>query len=407
MELILEYLVYIYLLVLPIIPYRVGYVKTSNISIILLFIIFLVYTIKTFSREEEKISFLKQVQAFFKSVFGISLVALFAIMLISQVYAQSKGIAITETVRFASYIILFFIIRQEFSDNSRSKKLMNCYVAISLVLSAFGLIQYFTGIGAQTFLVGYSRPRLEATLENPNTFGAYLVLCIFPIIMLGLHEKRKKFKLLYIFTALAVLVNLIFTMSRGAFLGLAVGVVMLCILYSWKLIFAFIPLGAAGLCVPAIMNRIKAFKDVGQNESRYKIWGVAKKMIQDHPIKGVGNGNFIVKYVEYVKKYPELLDPDSPVYPSHNSYLKVTSELGVVGIAFFIVSIVMSIKAIFRVVKLKRNEKQGYFYMGFLAAVIGFLVMNCFDNLFFVPKVTTYFWVFVALAEGIAHRESL
>ena len=44
---------------------------------------------------------------------------------------------------------------------------------------------------------------------------------------------------------------------------------------------------------------------------------------------------------------------------------------------------------------------------GFLISFIVFLVMNCIDNLFFVPKLATYVWIMVAMLDGIMYKEGM
>ncbi|KEH90392.1 hypothetical protein Z965_00595 [Clostridium novyi A str. BKT29909] len=105
-----------------------------------------------------------------------------------------------------------------------------------------------------------------------------------------------------------------------------------------------------------------------------------------------------------VKNYPELWYNNHVNFPSHNSYLKVQSELGIVGIVSFVL-LLLSI-----VIKMKQfatrvtDKFYKYFYTGFFVSVIVFLIMNVSDNFLFVPKVCSYFWILVAIAQSINHN---
>ncbi|WP_053241060.1 hypothetical protein [Clostridium sp. DMHC 10] len=92
-------------------------------------------------------------------------------------------------------------------------------------------------------------------------------------------------------------------------------------------------------------------------------------------------------------------------FPVHNSYLKVFSELGIIGIVNFISIIILAIIHVKRFIDMTNDKFFKYFFTGFLAATIAFLVMNTVDNLFFVPKVATFFWVLLALSEAAYLRE--
>lgn len=74
--------------------------------------------------------------------------------------------------------------------------------------------------------------------------------------------------------------------------------------------------------LPSVRRRLLDFKELMHND-RVKLWKMAGKMIKDHPILGVGNGNYYTLYGEYGKKYPELWYNEHINFPSHNSYLKV------------------------------------------------------------------------------------
>ena len=103
-------------------------------------------------------------------------------------------------------------------------------------------MQHFTGFAlAETFKRSYEfggSIRIASTLSNPNAYGAYLILIIFPVIMLSIYEKNKNKKIVYILLSILVLTNLLMTFSRNALLGFGLGLLVLALIYSIKLIFA-------------------------------------------------------------------------------------------------------------------------------------------------------------------------
>ena len=127
-------------------------------------------------------------------------------------------------------------------------------------------------------------------------------------------------------------------------------------------------------------------------------------MIKEHPILGVGNGNYVALYDEYVERYPEYAYQDYHRFSSHNSYLKIQSELGILGSISFISVIIATLNTIIKTYKTTKDKYYKVFYMGVMASTIAFLCMNCLDNLFFSPQTTTYFWLFIALGENILSK---
>ncbi|MFT5873319.1 MAG: putative inorganic carbon (HCO3(-)) transporter, partial [Clostridium sp.] len=225
------------------------------------------------------------------------------------------------------------------------------------------------------------------------------------VIMLSIYEKRLKDKIIYTIISILLFVNLFMTYSRNAILGFTIGAIILCLVYSWKLIIAFGFTGTALMFIPTVLDRVKDIPNALQNASRLKLWKTAIMMIKEHPILGVGNGNFVTRYNEYVIKYKELKYFEYQDYPAHNSYLKVQSELGIIGILSFLGVITI---ALFRIKKLYSTTMDKFhkpFYMGVMASMIAFIFMNISDNLFFVPKATTYFWFLLATVEALLNND--
>jgi len=402
---ILYYLMCTYIVIMPLIQEGTDF-KGVPVSDILLGIVVFVYLMKLIIENDARKRFIFGIRDFFSSTLSICIFILLGIMLLSTFYALEKGLALSESVRFITYVFIFFVIKYEFNTIKLVKNLLRCYIFTAGVLSIFGIIQYFTKIGldkkfVEQYSTGYGVVKIAATMYNPNAYSAFLILIIFPVVMLTIYEKNNKLKSIYGIISFLVFVNIIMTYSRNALIGICIGGAVLCVLYSYKLIIAFGGIGILTLFMPSVLNRVRDLTNASQNESRIKLWKTAIMMIKEHPILGVGNGNYISRYDEYVSKYKGLSYNAYKRYPAHNSYLKVESELGIIGIVSFLGVLVT---ALFRVKKLFTITNDKFikaFYMGVFASMIAFYFMNISDNLFFVPKATTYFWFLIATAEGL------
>lgn len=403
----------IYIMLLPLIPQGIKFAGVTITDIILGILIF-VFIINIIVFRESRENFVNSIIDFFTQKLSIFIIILLGIMIISTIYAVDKGLALSESFRFLSYVFMYFIIKYEFNNKKQVNMLLNCFIFISFLLSCIGIVQYFTGFAlAETFKRTYEfggSIRITSTFSNPNAYGAYLILIIFPLIMLSIYEKNKNKKIVYVLLSLLVIANMLMTFSRNALLGFVLGLLILSLIYSIKLIFALGGFGVLIFIIPPVFKRIIGIRNLAQNELRIKLWKTALMMIKEHPILGVGNGNFVARYNEYVNKYKELKYYNYKNYPSHNSFLKVQSELGLIGIVSFAGVVIM---ALIRVKKLYSTTKDNFhkaFYIGVMASMVAFLFMNSFDNLFFVPKVTTYFWFLLATSEALlnnCHKESL
>ena len=399
-------------MVLPLIPQEINFQGKSLTDLILALII-LVYLINLIFSKKGRGNFINGIKDFFTDKLSIFMVILFAMMLVSTSYATDKALALGESARFITYIIMYFIVKYELNIKEEINVLLKCFIFTSFILSCFGIVQYFTGFALTEIFQKSSEAggstRIAATLSNPNAYGAYLILIIFPVIMLSIYEKNKKKKMSYILFSILIIVNILMTNSRNALLGFAIGLGVLTLIYSIKLIFALGGFGVLICFIPSVFQRLKGATSLSSEDPRVKLWKTALMMIKDHPLLGVGNGNFVTLYNGYVKKHKELHYYYYKDYPTHNSYLKVQSELGVIGIVSFLGIVITSL---FRIKKLYTTTTDKFhkaFYTGVMASVTAFLFMNISDNLFFVPKTTTYFWLLLATAEALLynHKESL
>lgn len=393
-----------YIVIMPLIEEGTTF-KGLPVSDILLGIIVFVYLIKLICENDTRKRFLYGIKDMFTNTLSISILILLGIMLLSTFYALEKNLALSESARFLTYVFIFFVIRYEFNTQKLVKNLLKCYIFTASLLSIFGIIQFFTRIGLdKKFVVhytGYTVVKIATTMFNPNAYSAFLILFIFPVVMLTIYEKNKKIKSMYGLISILVFINIIMTYSRSADLGVCIGAAVLCVIYSYKLIIAFGGVGIFTLFMPSVLDRVRDLTNTAENASRIKLWKTALMMIKDHPILGVGNGNYVSRYDEYVNKYKGLSYNAYTRYPAHNSYLKVESELGIIGIVSFLTILVTSL---FRVKKLFMTTEDKFikaFYMGAFASMIAFYFMNIFDNLFFVPMATTYFWFLIATAESL------
>lgn len=395
----------IYLYISIVIPNSIKLLGKVGISDIMLAVLLLIYFLAIVKSEEKPLAAIySRILNFVTRPLSVSLLTLFTVMLTSVSYAPSKGIALTESIRLVTYISLGFIIISEFNTEDYIKYIINTILLSTLTLNLLGIAQYFTKIGISTYvIIDGLVPRVEATMGNPNAYGAYLVITIFPCIMLFLYEKNKRIRILYLILCALTLINLALSLSRNSWLSFGIGLIILAIIYNWKFIFVILLGGGAISFIPSIASRIKQFGDAAQNEGRINIWKIALKMIKEHPIKGIGNGNFVVLYDHYVEKYPEYKMEGYEGYPTHNSYLKIQSEVGIFGFLSFVIAILSGFRNLFVIIN-RNKDYYRYFYTGFLVSAFSMLILNLFDNILFVPQVAIAFWSLLFTTEVMKNK---
>jgi putative inorganic carbon (hco3(-)) transporter len=391
----------LYFFVAVTVPNSIKLFTKASLADVLLFVILIYYLFITmFFRESGfKVLFFK-IYDFLRQPLFLSMTLLFIVMAASASYASNKAIAVTESIRFLTYLIFGFLIHSEFSEEKEIKAFIYTFTTSVLCVNLIGIYQFITKKGIRVNVdINGTTGRIESTFGNPNGFGAFLVLALFPCILILLSTKNKRKKFICLLLCLLCFINLMLSLSRNSWLAFAIGLLILIFTYNWRLIYAALALGAGAMFIPTISTRVKQFTDFSQNQGRIKIWSIASKMIGDHPLRGVGNGNFSVLYDSYVEKYPEYWEQFVSSYPTHNSYLKIQSELGIVGTVPFLSSIFFSISNIVHSLKTYTGMVK-CFYSGFLISAICMLILNFFDNILFVPQVAVVFWVFIFICSN-------
>ncbi|PRR82916.1 O-antigen ligase family protein [Clostridium vincentii] len=389
-----------YLFLYPLIPTIV--IEKLPVGDLLMLLYMVLFFIKSISSKNECKKLLWRLKDSSKDLIIISMIITIVIMGISTVYASSKTLAISESFRYLTYLILYIVIKYEFNIKNNFSKLKFILIVPAFISFSYGIVQYFTGIGVTVDTNGVLR--MESTLGYPTAFAAYIIVLIFPLMIFSLKEKNIKIRIFYLTNVALGIINLIFSYSRNGWLALALGMVLLAILYNIKFLYLLLSFGAVGLLIPFIRKRFLqlAFSST-VNEGRLKLWEAAFKMIKDHPLKGIGNGNFSY-LINDVEKFPELYAIGHSGFPTHNSYLKMWCEIGPIGgLLFLSTYIFMGIKLYIN--NTKYSTKFLGFTTGALITFFTFLFLNLFDNMMFTPKVMTIFITVVSMSLTISSKD--
>ena len=110
------------------------------------------------------------------------------------------------------------------------------------------------------------------------------------------------------------------------------------------------------------------------------IWGITSRMIADHPLTGVGAGNFTLRLQEYYG------DDDSDFsrvatnwLQPHNDFLWVFAEKGIFGLMAFVGIFASALLGLRAILKSGPTPAEGWFAIGLLTAIVAYLVGSCFD----------------------------
>lgn len=277
-------------------------------------------------------------------------------------------------------------------------------IATTLVFSAtlialYGLYQYVVGVEMDPAWVDAERNqgvtiRIYSVFGNPNILAEYLLMIIPISVGLFWYSNKLSKKIVFLGTTGIMMLALILTLSRGAWVGIAVAALFFIILVDKRILLSIIPisLGAIYLLPQTILNRILSITNLQDSSSAYRIemWGTTLDIIKDNWIAGVGFGHLPFKqtFETYIRTMP--------TYHAHNTYLEIAAELGIPGLIVFLGFIFILFK--YGYVNLIKNENRYIRIMGasVLSVLGGLLAQGLVENILYLSKIIIAFWIVVS-----------
>lgn len=333
-------------------------------------------------------------------------IVLFLIVLISSEFvAIDNTLALFEIFLIGQVFLLYFYV----INNVRSRSDLTFILAILLLgLLLEGLIFLLLIIRGQNIelagltaviFTGSGEFRVGGTLQSPNGAGSYLVtvsVITFSMLFTSLPSSYKRLAGIAFVTGLVALVT---TFSRGAWLAcvLSFGIFGL---VAWRRSWINLKVLIISLFVvtlllvtfnQAILARL-AGDDAGSAIGRIPQYLMALRMIQDHPILGVGANNYIIHFNQYL----------SPEYRGtvfhwvvHNKYLLVWAEIGTLGLLTFVWFLMSAVQKGFRL-STEKDALLAPLALGFAVAIIGQMIHMFLDIFHSRPQVQLL-WLVIAL----------
>ena len=232
--------------------------------------------------------------------------------------------------RFMPFVGVVFLLNNYID----AKKVMLAGFAGITVTSVYAIYQGLSGLS-----------RANGFYGHPMTLGGWM--CIFlPLLLIEFFEKKLLGKY-YWLAGLAFCIcsaGLVFNATRGAWLAVAVVCAALLIYYMFKskrnlaVGIIFIALVSTLLVNnPKFMHRLDTIDDFNKyqsNTERILIWQSAWKMFKEHPILGVGLGQYTPNYQQ---KYISPHAKEQNLTHAHNNFMQMLAENGIVGFAGFVI----------------------------------------------------------------------
>ncbi len=274
---------------------------------------------------------------------------------VSALWGSSLNSVAHHTLLWSLYLVIFLIFTSKIWPDADLRFVSTTFILVSLILGLLCIFDYFL-ISDFTSSEGDLRIR----------YGKYaeLLVTISPILWAAAIYVRKRRRMAFVLV-IAVLswVTVMLSLSKGAFIA---GIIAFFIFFAGtavlsgkgfrKRVFAFagiwfaVTIGTQVFfsffsAVPSTTSYITGAADQTRSTSAMRIftWSIARQMVHDHWLMGVGADNFGLAFNHERAVYREThpgdttgeIGEDFIVERAHNEPLQVLSELGIVGLIIF------------------------------------------------------------------------
>ncbi|MSU24206.1 MAG: O-antigen ligase domain-containing protein [Opitutus sp.] len=243
---------------------------------------------------------------------------------------------------WAEMIAVFWVVLNGVHSAAPRRVLFGTLVTLGVIVVALAWYQHF--VKPDWLMLGrlqepQFRSRASGSFGIPNSLAAFLLLLIPPI---GARAFRQQASVAsrWSFGVLGGIMGfgLVLTISRGAWLGLALALVVWPLTnarwgWSRRIGIAGAVLGAVMLAggllyalSPKIRDRLRHLVHDSGELSRPIMWRGAWQLFREHPVLGTGAGSYNILFEKY---RPELFHTE-PQW-AHNEYLNTLSDYGAVG----------------------------------------------------------------------------
>ena len=317
--------------------------------------------------------------------------ALYAIAVVSSTTASIRTVEFAPLLSFTSFLLLFFITAV-LIDSVRRLRWVLIAVGASVALASLYTLREW-----QLYHAIYAGFRPGYISGDSNYFAISALQCLPIAYFLMLDPNRRWERFFWAACLVSLLAASALASSRGGFLGMIA--TFLFIVWNSKRRFRNCLLSGALLTpmmffVPASpLERMlhPSYADEVGRYARQVTWKAGLRMIEQHPIAGIGLGNFKPMVLSYEDEGERVINM------AHNTYIEIAAEMGIPALLLFL----GIIGSAYRILQLVRRQSGAIgprlvhqAALGLQASIIG-----CSVAIFFCPG--TYqkaVWLNIALA---------
>ena len=336
----------------------------------------------------------------------LSVVAFAFILFLSGAISAGGTEGYYEVLLYCILLLGYFLVVNLIRTAAWLKRLIYALVSSGTIVAMIGVAQYLFGVfdsgnWIDTRLFSDIPGRVTSVFDNPNVLGMYLCM-IFPLTLYALKQSKKKNERFLCRVCLGmILLCILLTWSRGAWLATLITGLLYSLFTSKKTIRAvfscILALPFVPMIVPdSVMNRFLSIGDLTDSSLQYRIytWKGSARILKENFWGGIGYGNtaFREVYPQYAYAGIEAAEH------SHNLFLQVMVGMGIGGLLLLLVVIFFGYQMNLEYIKNTKDSPTKLMVIAALCAFTAILIMGIFDFVWYNYRVFFLFWVVLAMA---------
>ncbi len=282
----------------------------------------------------------------------IAMLALICTMVLSTMVAINISSSLKEISKWMEFVVVILLGGQYLRTRSQIWTIVVLICLAGISQAFYGYIQAYFNLGPQSFIRDASL-RVYGTFDQPNPYAGYINIPLSISLALSLLERNWLTRMLAGLTAIILSIAEYLSQSRGGEMAIAAALVFIVLagmprIRAFMRVFIILLLGIfeallAGWIPLHIFSPIMHFlglvqisfiKPTNQDYStaeRLAHWFAGLHMFMDHPVLGVGIGNYADAYPQYF-----ITIFTNPLGHAHNYYINIAAETGLIGLLAFI-----------------------------------------------------------------------
>lgn len=338
----------------------------------------------------------------------------------SVFWAESARSALHHTLLWACYAVFYLLIRQIVAKPQFLNLAMKVIGIVIAILSIVCLTEYLT-----------TAAEMSGNVSLRYSKYAEAIATLFVLFVTFAVQKQNRHSILFAAIALIGWLAIVFSLGRTQFLAGFCGIFVFAVFTLTKsrsgislkksvvfvIVFVLITVfSQISFTEKSQQTTLKRLSGDDQAQTSFQVrvllWQIAFESFKQNPLSGIGAENFASNYKEVRKNYAEINPNDNnlalyeDILPerTHNEFLQILAELGIVGFGIF----GWLLFGILRLAFSMQKEKVSLLSIAAFSGICAFLISSLASSYSFrVPaNGLCFFFVLALLVSGKRRAEN-